>query len=199
MEKKWVTKQTLLMRAQNKDDAQAWEDFVDYYKDFILIVLRNFNLSSTDLEDLSQDILIKIWKNLDKYTPGRNQFRTWLSTLIRNKFYDFIRKKNNIGRIEACSLDNESTEHLNTLSESDVEDIIDKEWRAYLTNRAMKNIEPIFSGQALEVFNMTLNEVPVSEISAKLDITEGSVYTLRKRFKQRLRAEVKRLRDEIEF
>ena len=199
MSNKWVTKQTLLIRAQNQDDSQAWEDFVDYYRDFIKILIYRLNISSNDVDDLSQEILLKIWKNLEKYDPERNKFRTWLNCLIRNKVIDFIRKKSRIKKLEVFSTDEDEEEINLSLSESEMEDLIDKEWRTYLTNRAMKNIEPLFSGQAIEVFQLTLDSVPVIEIANRLNITEGSVYTLRKRVKQRLKAEIKRLKEDIEF
>ena len=38
MKKNFVTRKTLLMRASDPDDQEAWEDFVYYYEDFLNLV-----------------------------------------------------------------------------------------------------------------------------------------------------------------
>ena len=44
MEDAWLTRKTLLMRAVEKNDEYAWDDFVNYYRDFIFMVLIYNNL-----------------------------------------------------------------------------------------------------------------------------------------------------------
>ena len=86
MSDEWNTHQTLIQRAKNPDDHQAWDDFVRYYKSFIKMVLRKSRISFNEEDDLIQTILLRVWKGLPKYEYNRQQarFRTWLSTIIRN-------------------------------------------------------------------------------------------------------------------
>ena len=51
MNENWNTQQTLIQRAQNQDDHQAWDDFVTYYESFIKMVLRKANISLNDEDD----------------------------------------------------------------------------------------------------------------------------------------------------
>lgn len=199
MKSGWNTRQTLLMRAKNQDDSKAWEDFVEYYTDFIKIILSQLSVNSNDKEDLTQEILLKIWKSLKTYEDQNYQFRSWLKRLIRNNVIDYIRKKTRQDRLSGDSINDEAVEVTLAVSEDEFAAMVDKEWRTYLTNRAMKNIEANFSENAISAFKLSLQDISVKEITSKLNLAEGSVYTLRKRVQQSLLDEVKRLKNEVEF
>ena len=83
------TRQTLIDRARDPNNSQAWDEFTDYYKGFIRMVLMQLQAPLDDLEDLSQTILVKLWQNLSTVELGRDhaKFRTWLGTVIRNTVY----------------------------------------------------------------------------------------------------------------
>ena len=203
MSENWVTKQTLIMRAKNKDDHQAWEDFVNYYESFIGVILGHLKVRPSDQDDLKQDILIKIWDNLQKfdYDPEKGKFRSWLKTLVRNKFIDSVRKKKRVQDREVMSLDNSyDTEDIATeLTDEELSEIIDREWRVHMTNKAMERVEKVFSGNAIQVFKMSLDEIPTKEIARRLELSENSISKLRRRVEERLILEINRLREEIEF
>lgn len=200
MSDEWVTKQTLLVRIKDKDDQQAWEEFVVYYDSFILRVLRSLRIDSAEEDDLKQEILLKLWKSLKSldYNPQRARFRTWLGTVIRNKVYDFLRKKQRTVKsspVEDFQVEQQSVD----LNEEEMINIIDKEWCKNITQIALKNLESVFSGNAIQVFKLSLEETPAKKIAEKLDIAENSVYTLRKRVESKLIREIKRLKEDIEF
>jgi len=197
MSDQWITKQTLIQRVQNKDDASAWDDFVSYYKTFIEMVLNKSKISLNESDDLVQEILLKIWKGLPKYEYRKEQakFRTWLSILIRNTMLNFLAKKKrkNPNSVEL------NDEVILTVTETQIEKVIEEEWVTHLTSLAMKAVTKVFSGQAVKVFKMSLEGKGTKEIAETLDINEESVFVLRSRVKSRLKKEIKKLRDEIEF
>ncbi|MDE0865267.1 MAG: hypothetical protein OSA98_15865, partial [Rubripirellula sp.] len=55
----WKTRQTLIDRARDPNDSQAWDEFTAYYGSFIRMVLMQLHAPLDDLEDLSQTILVK--------------------------------------------------------------------------------------------------------------------------------------------
>lgn len=200
MSEEWVTKQTLLVRIKNKDDDQAWNEFVIYYESFIKKILRYLKVDLNDEEDLTQEILLKLWKSLQNldYNPEKARFRTWLSTVIRNKYYDFLRKKQRTIKSTSVSED-ETFEASAEFDEEEMANFIDLEWRKNITNLALQNLEKVFSRNAIETFKLSLEEVSTKDIARKLGIAENSVYTLRKRVEAKLIREVKRLKEEVEF
>ena len=82
-----ITQQTLLLKVKNQYDEEAWEQFVDYYRKYIYAVLINMGVPNTDLDDLSQQIMLKLWKKLPgfDYDPQVGSFRSWLCTIVRNR------------------------------------------------------------------------------------------------------------------
>ena len=92
MTERWSTNKSLILRARNPDDAQAWGDFVHFYKPFMLHVLRRMNVPQSDSEDVVQDILVKIWRSIASYDAEKGRFRTWLSTVVRNAVFDQFTK-----------------------------------------------------------------------------------------------------------
>lgn len=197
MEENWNTHQTLIQRAQNPDDASAWDDFVRYYETFIKMVLNKSNIPFSDADDLVQDILLKVWKGLPGYEYKREKakFRTWLGTIIRNTVINHVAK---VKRKGGQKLELFETK-VQSFKETDIEKVIKDEWIKYLTAYAMEKIETIFSGQTIEVFKLSLKGNSGKEIASKLSLTEESVFVLRSRVKSRLKKEIDKLRAEIEF
>ena len=107
MSEEWLTRQTLLLRVKDKEDEHAWDDFVTYYEPFIKKIIFFLNVQENDRDDLSQEILIKLWKSLAgfNYDEKKGRFRTWLKTVIRNTTYDYFRKKKRMNERESLSFD----------------------------------------------------------------------------------------------
>ena len=195
----WTTRQTLIMRIKNQDDEQAWNEFVLYYRSFIRVILKHLRISENDVEDLIQDILLKIWKALAtlNFDAERARFRTWMNTVIRNAVIDFQRSKSR--KIKTADNENEVNTEKFPLDNDEFTEIIDKEWRSHITRLALENVRSAFSGNAIEVCEMHLNDASIKEIAEKLDLAETSVYKLRKRVELKLIEEIKRLKFELEF
>lgn len=196
MSDSWNTQQTLIQRAQNPDDNQAWDDFVKYYESFIKMVLRKSNISLSEEDDLIQKILLRVWKGLPnyEYRKEKARFRTWLSTIIRNAIITHINRLKDKGSKQEVYL-----KEVNVVSESHIEEIIDKEWLDYVASIAMNKVKEVFSGNAIEVFRLSLEEKTAKQIADELSITEESVFVLRSRVKSRLKKEIAKLREIIEI
>ena len=192
----WNTQRTLLQRVQDPDDTQAWGDFVRYYESFIKMVLRKSNVSLNEQDDLVQKILLRIWKGLPQYKYKREKarFRTWLSIIIRNAIITHINRLKDKG-----SKQKKYIKEVDIVLEACIEQIIDQEWLNYVASIAMDKVKTVFSGNAIEVFRLSLEEKTARQISEELNITEESVFVLRSRVKSRLKKEIAHLRELIEI
>ena len=195
MNKTYSTRKTLLMRACNQGDEKAWEDFVYYYKSFIHMVIGQLLKNSNDCEDLRQVILVKLWKKLKNYDESKSKFRTWLSRVIRNTVLNYIR--------DNAKSKNLLTPETENLLDPECENVLIKhiqsEWETYATNLALERIKPLFSDKAMEVFNLSLDNIPVKQIAETLDISPESVYKMKTRTVNRLKEEIKAIREDTEF
>ena len=201
MNDEWVTRHTLLLRVKDQNDQNAWGEFVSYYEPFIKTILRFLKVKDNDKDDLCQDILLKLWKSLQTfvYNEEKGRFRTWLKTIIKNSSIDYFRKANRINSQETVSLD-ESFDSLDlSVSDEGLTQLIDDEWKTHITNLAMDKVKDSFSGNAIEVFEMYLDEVPTDQIAAKLNISPNSVSKLKRRVEEKLIREIANIREETEF
>lgn len=186
------TRETLIMRVKNQYDEKAWQEFVDIYRRYTYVVIRRLGVDVDPAEELTQNILLKLWQKLPdyKYDPKVARFRTWLSRVINNTVLNFRRQKSRQPVI--VEIGDEYT-----LS-SDVEKMMEKEWESYLTNLAMERIEDKFSGKAISAFNMTMEGKQIKEIAEELEVEENSVYRLKNRVKNQLIQEIKLLKEDLD-
>ncbi len=191
---KWKTRQTLIDRARDPNDSQAWDEFTDYYGSFIRMVLMQLHAPVDDLEDLSQTIMVKLWQSLSTVELGRDhaRFRTWLGTVIRNTFYSHRSQAESRKRREANAA-------VADVVPPDIEDIIECEWRKHIIALVLERLNASFSGKAMDVFTMTLDGKSVDDIALALKLTKDSVYVLRNRVQSRFRKEARQLRSYLEF
>ncbi|MDA3924027.1 MAG: sigma-70 family RNA polymerase sigma factor [Kiritimatiellae bacterium] len=190
------TRYTLLQRACDLHDEQAWEEFVGHYRRFIFYILQEMGVAAGDIEDVAQQVFLSLTKDLSRYDQSRARFRTWLSTVIRNAALVYFRKrKSSRERIRIFG----EEQNMESLAQpSDIDQRIEQEWAAYVANLAMMRVREVFQGQAVEVFELGLDGLSVTDIAEKTGLAVASVYTLRKRVKKRLYLEIRAIVAELE-
>ncbi|MCH2209045.1 MAG: RNA polymerase sigma factor [Lentisphaerales bacterium] len=197
---KYLTRQTLIMRACNQDDESAWEEFVEFYQKFIYHILHKMNISLNDFEDLVQVVLLQLWKGLSTYRAEESKFRTWLSRVTRNTVLSYLDKmQRQVKRQEQMGDLQEALHHLNSYSQAELEKMIESEWQAYVTTMALENIRPLFSGMAIEAFLLNQKGKSGEEIAKALDLKKESVYVLVSRVKNKFVDEMRSLIRELEL
>ncbi len=84
-----------LIKKYLKGDQKALEVlFSQYLKMIYSFVYKNVG-SQGDAEDITQEVFIKVWKNLKKFDQTKN-FRPWIFQIAKNTSIDFLRKKKSI-------------------------------------------------------------------------------------------------------
>lgn len=191
MSEQFITRQTLLQRVAGPDGYDAWKEFVSYYESFIFMLLRGMKVPEADCEDIAQNVQVKIWQNLDKYRSTRAKFRTWFSTIIRNEVYTYYDSQRRLNRKHEA-LKNEMKP--GSMTDEVFDQLVEREWSVYVTNLAMQRVEKHFTGNAIEVFKLTLDGMDAKVIAKRFDIVVSTVYALRNRVKKKLLEEVDGLR-----
>ncbi|MCH2176603.1 MAG: sigma-70 family RNA polymerase sigma factor [Lentisphaeria bacterium] len=192
----WATRKTLIQRVRDKHDHESWEEFVDVYKQFLYVVVRNLNLNHHDTEEIVQEVFLKTWNHLEKfdYQPGKGKFRHWLSRIAKNTVVDFARKrKAQANRVEKASNNADSPFSHNGISSPDIESFVEQEWIKFITERAFEKLSETTSPKEIETFHLFAKGKSVTEISETLGIAESSVYVYKKRIQEKLQKEIKNL------
>lgn len=81
-----------LVRQCMAGDAQAWQQLVVSQHRRIYAICYRFTGSSSDAEDLTQDVFLKLYKNLSSFDTQKGSFQTWITTLARNLLVDHFRR-----------------------------------------------------------------------------------------------------------
>jgi RNA polymerase sigma factor (sigma-70 family) len=86
-------------------DSDAWEDFVRRYGGLIIAAVRGLAASPGDVEDLTQDVFVRLCKDgfrlLRSYDPERASVSTWLTIVARSTARDALRRR----RADAVPID----------------------------------------------------------------------------------------------
>jgi RNA polymerase sigma factor (sigma-70 family) len=201
MKDQYKTRLTLIQRIQtpNRDDA-TWEDFVESYKNYIHVIIKNFNLNSTLSQDLLQNVLLRLWKDLPKfeYRPTKCRFRTWLGVVTRNVVKTYLKSK-------ASRNDKQNTEYLGALhavdkiTDSEIDEIAEKEWKVFILEKAIENLRPVISEKIMFVIESTFDGLPTSELAEKLETSQSTIRVYRQRGTNALKKEVLRLNTELDM
>lgn len=85
----WKTRNTLLNNAWDHAD-DAWHEFIAFYRPFILYLLQRIQIPSNDMDDVSQDVLLTLWRKLELYAKDKGKFKSWLSRIVRNTAYNYL-------------------------------------------------------------------------------------------------------------
>jgi RNA polymerase sigma factor (sigma-70 family) len=195
----YATRKTLIARVQDQHNERAWEEFIEIYKRYVYAVIRNMNISEADAADIHQKIMLKLWEHLPKLDIGKiTSFRSYLSTITKNEVLQFIRSsKRRVVREEKAA--NDSTLHyLDNIRLPDIDKIADQEWRIHLTNLALKNIESLFSENAIAVFKLSITGLSTDQVSVRTGLSISTVNTLKSRVKTRFNTELEKLKDDLE-
>jgi RNA polymerase sigma-70 factor (ECF subfamily) len=70
----------------------AFTELISRYKRKIFLIVAKFARDDDELDDVSQEIFVKMYKGLNKYR-GDAPFEHWLSKLAVNACYDMLRKR----------------------------------------------------------------------------------------------------------
>src|ERR1700751_3598007 len=81
-----------LVRQCMAGDSQAWQQLVLSQHRRIYAICYRFTGSGNDAEDLTQEVFLKLYKNLGSFDTQKGSFQTWITTLARNLLVDHFRR-----------------------------------------------------------------------------------------------------------
>ena len=80
-------------------DSRAWEALVRREQRRVYGLCYRFTGSASTAEDLTQEVFLKVYRNLQSFDPAKAGFGVWLTTLTRNLLVDHYRRS----RLERAS------------------------------------------------------------------------------------------------
>ena len=81
-----------LIEACLSGDQECFTELVNRYKNLVFSIILRMTKDSEEANDISQEVFIKVYKNLASYTP-EFKFSTWIMRITSNHIIDMHRKK----------------------------------------------------------------------------------------------------------
>jgi RNA polymerase sigma factor (sigma-70 family) len=189
----YLTRATLLHRITSDRDEKTWDEFVLYYKDFIYLICCKMNLNHHDANDIVQQVLLKLWKKFPEFDYDETKrFRSWLCRIIQNASIDFYRKVSSSNKLKENFKAEVWTSDL-----PEIEAIANREWNDYLTSLALEKIKPHFSEKSIEIFLKLAAGEKAKDLEEEYGLQPDVVYVYRKRIRDKLKDELRRLQHEL--
>jgi len=80
-----------LMRLVSQGDTSAFEELVERHQALVAGTVARMLGSNSDVEDIAQQVFIRVWKSASRYVP-RAKFTTWLLKITRNLVFNELRR-----------------------------------------------------------------------------------------------------------
>ena len=85
------TEDVRLMRLVARGDTVAFEKLIERHQSLVVGTVARMLGSNSDVEDIAQQVFIRVWKSASRYVP-RAKFTTWLLKITRNLVFNEMRR-----------------------------------------------------------------------------------------------------------
>jgi RNA polymerase sigma-70 factor (ECF subfamily) len=185
------TSVSLLERLRTNPDDGAWDRLVAVYRPWIVGWLCRHGLGDSDAEDLAQDILLVVLRELEFFQHNRRTgaFRAWLRTITAHRLRDFGRARRY--RPQSGG-DSASLDRLDQLQDpaSPLSRLWDQEHDRHVVRRLLELVEADFEESTWRAFRAVMleGEKPAAA-AARLGLSVNAVLLAKSRVLARLRQE----------
>ena len=180
-----MTEQEIIQFILN-GNTENFRQIAEAYQSKIFRVCMGFVHQKEEAEDLTQDILVSIYKNLNSY-KGNSKFSTWIYRIAVNASLRHLERKKRRGffeRIEQLFTGEKSSHEINIHSHTETpESILTTKERFEMVHRA---IDSLSENQRIAFTLSKFDDLPQQQIASIMNITEGAVEALLQRAKANL-------------
>ena len=185
------TSLSLLERLRQSPENEGWNRLADLYTPLIRAWLRRYDVQDSDANDLVQEVLLAVSKDLGKFEhrgqPGA--FRGWLKAILINRLRKFWRARDR--RPEARG-DSDIDARIAQLDDpaSEMSRIWDREHDQYVLRQLLTLTEPHFEPNTWKAFcRVALDGAKPDVVAQEMGISLNAVCLAKSRVTRRLRQE----------
>lgn len=195
-----LTSQSLLQRVRSSSDREPWERLAAIYTPLLQRWLQQYELQSSDAEDLVQDVLSVVARDVGAFQHNgrRGAFRRWLKQILINRLRNFWRSRKyrpTVGGGTDYQL------HLEQLEDPDsaLSAVWDREHDEIVLARLWAMIRPRFSEQTCSAFRrQVMDGLSAAEVARELGMSVNAVLIAKSRVLKELRREGQGLLEELD-
>jgi RNA polymerase sigma-70 factor (ECF subfamily) len=157
----------LIYRCQSGEKI-AFQELISKYHPYVFKFLVKLTENEYLAEDLTQDVFVKIIRNIDKFDiHGKAKFSTYTVTIAKNSFIDYLRKEKKY----LLSQSFEDISSLEAFASGFEESLLD---RVYVEN-IMERLENLTDEQKIVIKLKYLENLTLKEIGEMLELEPKTV------------------------
>lgn len=185
------TSLSLLNHLCHAPESESWDRLVQLYGPLIRAWLRRYNVQDNDADDLVQEVLLAVSKDLGKFEHGGEPgaFRGWLKAILVNRLRKFWQARD---RRPKASGDSEIAARLAQLDApaSEMSRIWNRDHDQYVLRQLLALAEPHFEPSTWKAFwRVALDGLKPDVVAEELGISRNAVIISKCRVLNRLRQE----------
>jgi RNA polymerase sigma-70 factor (ECF subfamily) len=180
---------------------RAWNELVELYQPLILGWLSRYDVAPQDAEELTQEVLSVLVKELPAFDHSGNTgaFRHWLRQVTVNRARGFWRS----GKVRPIATgDTRFLKMVDQLEDdhSGLTERWNREHDRHVLQRLLVQIESEFSEVTLSAFRrLVFDNETAEQVAGELGLTVGATYSAKSRVLRKLRTSAEGLLDDAVF
>jgi RNA polymerase sigma-70 factor (ECF subfamily) len=160
----------LVERCLDGDDA-AWEDLVKVYTRRVYAICYRFTGADHEAQDLTQEVFLRVFRNLKSFRAGEGSFLVWLTRLTRNLLIDHYRRTK-LDRMSDSIEDQMPVLEEKTAMSARTDGLLAGREASEVLQAALQKLSPDLRET---VILRDLEEIEYREIARILNVPEGTV------------------------
>jgi RNA polymerase sigma-70 factor (ECF subfamily) len=173
-----------LMQLVGRGDTVAFEQLIERHQALVAGTVARMLGSNSDVEDIAQQVFIRVWKSAARYT-ARAKFTTWLLKITRNLVFNELRRAKRRAQVpiqseaetEAITLKDEKTSApdvslLEHELQGAIEDAITQLPESQRMALVLRRYEQLSYEQIAEILDLSVPAVKSLLFRARADLRE---------------------------
>lgn len=169
-----------LIQNAARGDTQAFLALVENHQGFVYAVAYRFVHDVHDAEDVTQEVFVRLWKNLHRYKP-EIKLTTWLYRIIANHCLDFLKSRQGRQKKNKITIEDATHVHDRTSPEKDYQQfellLILKQLAEELTPKqravfVLRDLEGLSPEEVSEALSMSAGNVKSNLFHARQKVAE---------------------------
>jgi RNA polymerase sigma-70 factor (ECF subfamily) len=189
-----VTRESLIGRLVNLEDRPRWQDFFETYWRLIYGVARKAGLTDAEAQDVVQETVITVAKNISRYERAAGSFKGWLLHITRWRIADQFRKRAphaTRGR-DRTRAGTATIERIPDPGGLDLETAWQEEWQQNLLTAALERVKRKVDARHYQIFDCAvMKEWSAAKVAKELGVNIAQVYLVKHRLSSLLKREVR--------
>ena len=188
-----ATRHSLIERLTDLGDQRKWQEFFETYWRLIYGVARKAGLTDAEAQDVVQETVITVAKNITKYEREAGSFKGWLLHITRWRIADQFRKRAPADQPRRPRDDSRrATATIDRVPDGfDLDAAWEQEWQRNVLAAALERVKRKIDPKRYQIFDcLIVKQWPASKVAAELRVSIAQVYLVKHRVSALLKREV---------